>query len=217
MTLVYESPCSAAPPIADVLQRLGLKMTYAKDEEIFGQDENAELVHMVSAGVVRTTRLTSDGRRQIGAFYYPGDLIGPETGSVHRFSAEAVCDATILTLRRGALEAAVGAAELDRMLWRAAQRELDRAHDHIQLLGHRSACERVASFLLNLAQRDRSRSQGGRIVLPMSRQDMADYLGLTIETVSRMLTQLQGDEIVQFQGARTFGVKHWDALTSLAA
>src|SRR5262249_56979409 len=108
MTLAYDTETHAAPlAITEVMQRLGLKMSFAKDEEIFAQDEDADLVHLLVSCAVRTTRLLSDGRRQVGAFYYPGDLIGLETGAVHRFSAEAICDSVVLVVRRTALRTLV--------------------------------------------------------------------------------------------------------------
>ena len=214
MTLAYETDTHAAPPaIAGVMQRLGLKMTFAKDEEIFAQDEDADLVHLVASGAVRTTRLLSDGRRQVGAFYYPGDLIGLETGPIHRFSAEAICDSVVLVVRRTALKAFAGDGQLDRAIWEATRRELERTQEHLLVLGRKTACEKVASFLMSLAQRE----PADRVSMPMSRQDMADYLGLTIETVSRMLTQLQGQSVVEFDGCRKFKVKRWEALEQMAA
>ena len=214
MTLAYETDTHAAPlEIAGVMQRLGLKMTFANDEEIFAQDEDADLVHLIVSGAVRTTRLLSDGRRQVGAFYYAGDLIGLETGPIHRFSAEAICDSMILVVRRSALKAFAGDGQLDRAIWEATRRELERTQDHLLVLGRKTACEKVASFLMSLAQRE----PADRVSMPMSRQDMADYLGLTIETVSRMLTQLQGQAVVEFDGCRKFMVKRWDTLEQMAA
>jgi CRP/FNR family nitrogen fixation transcriptional regulator len=214
MTLAYDSSSNAAPAgIAEVMRRMGLRTSYAKDEEIFAQDEHADLVHLVLSGAVRTTRLLADGRRQVGGFYYPGDLIGLEAGAVHRFSAEALCETEVLVVRRSALQTLAGDGHLDRAIWEAARRELERAQDHILVLGRKTACEKVASFLMDLAQH----SEGERVVLPMSRQDMADYLGLTIETVSRMLTQLQGQAVVKFDGCRNFRVTRWDALEQMAA
>jgi CRP/FNR family nitrogen fixation transcriptional regulator len=218
MTLAYDTDRTTAPPaIAEVMQRLGVKITYAKDEEIFAQDEDADLVHLVFSGAVRTTRLLSDGRRQVGAFYYPGDLIGLETGEIHRFSAEAICDAIVLVVRRSALKAFAGDDQIDRAVWEATRRELERTQDHLLVLGRKTACEKVASFLMSLAQRERPDGVAGRVSMPMSRQDMADYLGLTIETVSRMLTQLQGASVVEFDGCRKFKVKRWEALEEMAA
>lgn len=213
MTLAYDDRNTAPAAIREVMQRLGTRMSYAKDEEIFAQDEEADLVHLVVAGAVRTTRLLSDGRRQVGGFYYPGDLIGLETGPAHRFSAEAISDSTVLVVRRTAIKAFAGDGQLDRAVWEATRRELERAQDHLLVLGRKTACEKVASFLMNLAQREPVE----RVSLPMSRQDVADYLGLTIETVSRMLTQLQGAAVVEFDGCRMFRVKRWEALEEMAA
>lgn len=214
MTLAYDTESHAAPlAIAEVMERLGVKMTYAKDEEIFAQDEDADLVHLLVSGAVRTTRLLSDGRRQVGCFYYPGDLIGLETHAIHRFSAEAISTATVMVVRRSALRTALDEGHLERAIWEAARRELERTQDHLLVLGRKTACEKVASFLMALAQRETA----DRVLLPMSRQDMADYLGLTIETVSRMLTQLQGASVVEFDGSRKFKVKRWEALEQMAA
>ena len=202
----------ATPASADVMSRLGLRMTFAKDEEIFCQDEDADLIYIVVTGAVRTTRLLSDGRRQVGSFYYPGDLVGLETGDLHRFSAEALCESTLLVVKRSALKTFAGDEEIDRAIWEATRRELERTQEHLLVLGRKTACEKVASFLMDLAQRETAED----VALPMGRQDMADYLGLTIETVSRMLTQLQGASVVEFEGCRRFRVKRWDALERLA-
>lgn len=216
MTLAYMPSAASTTPaqtaIGDVMERLGLRMNFAKDEEIFCQDEDADLTYMVVSGAVRTTRLLSDGRRQVGSFYYPGDLVGLETGDIHRFSAEALSDSVLLVVKRSALKAFAGDEATDRAIWEATRRELERTQEHLLVLGRKTACEKVASFLMDLAERE----GGEQISLPMGRQDMADYLGLTIETVSRMLTQLQGASVVEFEGCRRFRVKRWDALERLA-
>ena len=213
MTLAYAPDRHhATPAIADVMARLGLRMTFGKDEEIFCQDEDADLIYIVVSGAVRTTRLLSDGRRQVGSFYYPGDLVGLQTGDTHRFSAEALSESTLLVIKRSSLKTFAGDEEIDRAIWEATRRELERTQEHLLGLGRKTACEKVASFLMDLAAREDS----DEIALPMGRQDMADYLGLTIETVSRMLTQLQGASVVEFEGCRRFRVKRWDALERLA-
>ncbi|RAK50829.1 helix-turn-helix domain-containing protein [Phenylobacterium deserti] len=212
MTLAYDVDTHAAPSrVSELMERLGLRMTFAKDEELYAQDDDADLIYMVTSGAVRTTRLLSDGRRQVSAFYYAGDLVGLETGPAHRFSAEALCDCTVLVVKRSSLKAFAGDGELDRAIWEATRRELERTQDHLLVLGRKTACEKVASFLMERAQSDRST----KVSLPMGRQDMADYLGLTIETVSRMLTQLQSASVVEFDGSRHFRVKRWDALAQM--
>jgi len=213
MTLAYSPDTAAAPGIVDLMDRMGLKMAFAKGEEIFGQDEDADMIHSLVSGVVRTTRLLSDGRRQVGDFYYPGDIIGLEIGDTYRFSAEALSDCVVRVVKRSSLGALSGQDNLDRALWEATRRELERTQEHLLMLGRKSACEKVASFLMEVAQRNGT----DEVSLPMGRQDMADYLGLTIETVSRMVTQLQGSRIVEFANSRQFRVTRWPALERLAA
>jgi CRP/FNR family nitrogen fixation transcriptional regulator len=214
MSLAYDAYDRSEPQaIVRVMQRLGLRSHYAKDEEIFAQDEDADFVYLVVSGAVRTTRLLMDGRRQVGGFYYAGDLIGLEVGPAHRYSAEALCDTEVLVVRRSGLKTFAGDGELDRAIWEATRRELDRAQEHILVLGRKTACEKVASFLKDLADRD----DQDAVDMPMSRQDMADYLGLTIETVSRMLTQLQAACIVKFESCRRFKITRWSALEQMAA
>jgi CRP/FNR family nitrogen fixation transcriptional regulator len=190
---------------------MGVPIPYARDEEIYGQDEQAEFIYRVLGGAVRTSRLMSDGRRQIGDFYRRGDLFGFETGPEHRFSAEGLQTSMVLVLRRSALKRVGG--DLERLSQAANNRGLDRAQEHMLLLGRKSACEKVASLLLDLV----GDGVGEAIDLPMGRQDMADYLGLTIETVSRMLSQLQTSLVVSFSATRQFHVTNLNALARLAA
>jgi len=216
MTLAYplddhrtEVPAAG---ITELMDRVGVRMTYARNEEIYAQGDDVEFLYRVVSGSVRTIRLTSDGRRQVGDFYYPGDLFGLETGPDHRFSAEALTDCVVLVVKRSSVRAAAGDAALDRAILSATHRELDRAQSHLLLLGRKTAQEKVAAFLLSLAERVDEDS----VELAMGRQDMADYLGLTIETVSRMLSQLQAASVVEFPAARRFRVCKWDRLEELA-
>lgn len=188
------------------------RLTFRAGEEIYVQDEDADLVYRIVRGAARTSHLLADGRRQIGDFYYEGDVIGVEAGAVHRFSAEALSDCEVLAVRRAG-SAAYGADRVNRMIWAATASELQRAQSHMLLLGRATACERVARFLLDIAERFR----GETVALPMSRQDMADYLGLTIETISRMLGRLQADGLVEFIGSRRYRVRRPEALSDLAA
>ncbi|WP_340647608.1 helix-turn-helix domain-containing protein [Phenylobacterium sp.] len=197
---------------SDIMMGMGVRMSFAKDEEIYGQDEDADLIYRVISGVVRTTRIMSDGRRQIGGFYYSDEMFGVEPDGRHRFSAEALCDCSILVVKASALHAVAGDGAFGRLTWAATNRELDRAQDHLLLLGRKTAAERVASFLLDLSTRRATEA----VTLPMGRQDMADYLGLTIETVSRMLTQLQSAMVVEFASTRSFRICNRSALVRMA-
>jgi CRP/FNR family transcriptional regulator, nitrogen fixation regulation protein len=167
---------------------MGALMPFARDAEIYGESEPADYLYKVVNGAVRTYKVLNDGRRQISSFYLPGEIFGLELGGEHTFSAEAIADSKILVMRRSAVVALAGRdKEVARQLWRMTATELQRAHDHIMLL-IKTAQERVAGFLLEMAARSPDASE---VDLPMSRQDIADYLGLTIETVSRMVTQLE--------------------------
>jgi CRP/FNR family nitrogen fixation transcriptional regulator len=217
MTLIHSFDDVRAPVQTavddDLMARIGVRMTFAKDEEIYGQGEEADLIYRVISGTVRTSRFMPDGRRPVGDFYYAGDLFGLEIGDEHAMSAEALSDCVILVASRQALRAAGGGGELSALIWEATVRELESTRLHLNLLVRKTACERVASFLLGLADRN-----GGETVeLAMGRQDMADYLGLTIETVSRMVTQLQGSKVVEFKSCRQFRIRNREALEDMAA
>ena len=188
------------------------RLVFRPGEEIYAQDEKADLIYRLVSGAVRTSYLLADGRRQIGDFYYAGDVLGVETGGEHRFSAEALGPCEVLALRRSG-SAAYNPGRLERMIWQATASELQRTQSHMLLLGRATACEKVARFLLDIAERFR----GEIVALPMSRQDMADYLGLTIETISRMLGRLQAEGLVEFVGARRYRIRRLGALADLAA
>jgi CRP/FNR family transcriptional regulator, nitrogen fixation regulation protein len=175
------------------------EFNYLKGVEIYGETEPAEYVYQVSAGAVRSYKLLSDGRRQIGAFHLAGDVFGLENSDVHRFTAEAIVDTTLRLVRRRSLEMV---AESDLMVARnllsLTTNNLQHAEDHMLLLGRKTALERVAAFLLEM---DRRLTKAGFFALPMCRRDIADYLGLTLETVSRALSRLHDDGILGFLSA----------------
>lgn len=192
---------------------IGVSMTFACGEEIYAQDEETDMVYQVQSGAVRASRLLSDGRRQIAGFYYPGDLFGLETGPVHRASAEALGPTRVLVAKRASLKHHGEAGlRLERQIWTATGAELERAHEHMMLLARKSAVEKVAGFLSSMAERWR----GACCELPMSRQDIADHLGLSIETVSRMFTQLQTEGLIALDGCRRFRVLAARRLAQLA-
>jgi CRP/FNR family nitrogen fixation transcriptional regulator len=188
------------PVERDPLGVEGVRISFARDEEIFGEEEAAECVYRVVSGVVRTYKILSDGRRQVSEFCLPGDLFGVETGTEHTLSAEAVCDAVVFAMRRRPLmSAAQSDGEIARKLWSVALHDLRRSQDHMLLLGRKSALERVVWFLMDMAKRIPAETE---LNLPVSRQDMADYLGLTIETVSRTMTQLQEQGLIGLRDCR---------------
>ena len=162
---------------------------YRKGSEIFGQAEPADYVYQVIEGAVRTHKLLSDGRRQIGAFHLPSDIFGLENGDLHRFTAEAIVDTTVRLVERQSLEReAKNDPAMVRSLLTMTTDNLQHVENHLLLLGRQTARERVGAFLLEMNGRQTSADV---ITLPMSRLDIADYLGLTIETVSRVLSKFQ--------------------------
>ncbi|MGH7067984.1 MAG: helix-turn-helix domain-containing protein [Acetobacteraceae bacterium] len=171
----------------------------APDEEIVGQGEPADHCYLVQSGCVRTVRLMEDGRRQVGEFLFPGDLFGWEALDEHDFGAEAVTAAMLRRYPRRLLEVlAERDRELARRLRTLTAHELRAGRERMLLLGRKTAAERIASFLLEIAAR--LGAEGDRpIELPMRRVDIADYLGLTIETVCRGLTQLRRKQIIAIE------------------
>jgi len=196
------------------IEMIGAPMSFSRNAEIYGEGEPAEYLYKVVSGTVRTYKVLADGRRQIGSFYLPGDIFGLEAGDEHTFSAEAITDSKALVVKRSALEAlARRDNDVARQLWNVTGRELRRVQDHILLL-IKSAQERVAGFLLEMAER---RPSGNAVELPMSRQDIADYLGLTIETVSRTLTSLENAAAIELPTSRRIVLRNRSALTRLNA
>ena len=194
---------------------MGATRRLAKDEEVFGEGDRAAYFYKVVSGAVRTSKLLSDGRRQIDAFHLPGDIFGIESCAEHRFSAEAVGDAAVIVYRRCALDKlAAQDGAFAREIVAAMMRSLERAQEHMLLLGRKSAIEKIASFLLHMAER----AGDDAIELPMSRIDIADHLGLTIETVSRSLTQLERKGLIALPAQRrTIRLRHKAALETLRA
>jgi CRP/FNR family transcriptional regulator, nitrogen fixation regulation protein len=171
---------------------------YRRGAEVFGEAEPAEYVYQVTDGAVRSYKLLSDGRRQIGAFHLIGDVFGLENGGVHRFTAEAIVDTTIRLAKRVSLaHVAESDTTVARDLLNMTAINLKHAEDHMLLLGRKTSLERVAAFLLEM---DRRLTAAGVMALPMCRRDIADYLGLTLETVSRALSALHDQGILGFLG-----------------
>ena len=172
--------------------------TYRKGTEIYGEKEPADYVYQVKIGAVRSYKLLSDGRRQIGAFHLVGDIFGLENGSEHRFTAEAIVDTTVRLVKRRSLElVAESDAMVARNLLTMTTNNLQHAEDHMLLLGRKTSLERVAAFLIEM---DKRLTAADVMALPMCRRDIADYLGLTLETVSRALSRLHGFGILGFIG-----------------
>ena len=192
----------AAAQIANIRTNIGTATNaglqpptfFRAGEEIYAQGEAADRLYRVEFGAVRIYRLMADGRRQISAFYLPGEIFGFQADGRHHFFAEAICATGVRSFTRHASSEAFG----DRL--DLALRCLVRAQEHLLVLGRQNAAERIAAFLLDMAER-----QGGleQFDLAMSRSDIGDYLGLTIETVSRVLSRFRAQGMVRLLSLRS--------------
>ena len=192
---------------SDELNLIGQTRRYGRDQEIYGEGEGADFVYKLISGAVRGFKVLADGRRQVLEFYLPGDIFGLEAGPVRKAAAEAVGEVQVIVARRSSILAEDGAG-----LWRVVIRDLLRSQEHILTLGRRAAAERVASFLVDLADRTGADEV---LELPCSRQDIADYLGLTIETVSRTFTQLSAQGLIDVHCCRSVRLANRRALEDL--
>jgi len=171
-------------------------------QELFAQDDPVRHCYEVVSGCLRTVRLMEDGRRLVGGFLMAGSLLGFEARALHDFAAQAVCPTTLRSFSH--TEVATMAASdpgFGQFLWHHASDALRQEHEHMLLLGRKTAMERVASFLRDMAARAGS-NEGGQVPLPMCRADIADHLGLTVETVSRTMTQLRRARVIDILPAR---------------
>jgi CRP/FNR family nitrogen fixation transcriptional regulator len=191
-----------------------VRKSFSRNAEIYGENEPCDYMFKVVSGAVRSYKLVLDGRRLVGAFYLPGEFFGIEASERHLFSSEAVVNAELLVVRREViLSLAARDPEIAHDLWSLTARELLRAQSHMLLL-NKSASERVASFLLEMSERRQSHEE---VQLPMSRQDVADYLGLTSETVSRMLTRFEDASAIVLPSCRRVVVRNRSALRRMVS
>jgi len=193
---------------------IGAIVSYPRRTAVVHESDAADRLYKVMSGAVCTYKILSDGRRQIGGFYLPGDIFGLESNHGHVLAAETITNAKVLVIKKAAL-AALGnrSAAMTRELLELTARELARAQDRVLLLSSKSAQERIVGFLFEMSKR--ASSTGNTVELPMSRQDIADYLGLTIETVSRTLWALENCGAIEICARRRISLRDRSALTSL--
>ncbi|WP_370692859.1 Crp/Fnr family transcriptional regulator [Methylobacterium sp.] len=188
---------STALPLAerDTLEPLSRRVSLDQKETLFSQDEPACSVFIVTSGALRLYRILPDGRRQVTGFAFPGDFLGLSMLDRFAVSADALGPVTACRFERLAFRNLVfGQPGLMMHLHEITGQELSRAKDMMMLLGRRTADERIASFLTGLQDRYvRIGRSSVTLELPMGRLDIADHLGLTIETVSRTLSRLDRD------------------------
>lgn len=204
----YKSPVGAAATSNETHLKPGSYLYYEGD--------TVDWLYQVKSGVLRLTRVLEDGRRQVIAFGFPGDIVGFPSAGLHHTDCEALVEARLQPYRRSLLDNCKADPELHSMLLNAALSEISAMQDHFMMLGCKSAAEKVASFLCVLANRI-GKDQGGyqKVHLPMSRSDIADFLGLTTETVCRVFTQLRKSKIIEIENIYTISIMHSDALLGL--
>jgi CRP/FNR family nitrogen fixation transcriptional regulator len=204
-----------AVPVALEMLAVGTTRALSKDQGLFCEGDRATHFYRVVKGTIRSFKVLSDGRRQIDAFYMPGDIFGVEASDEHRFSAEAASDAAVVAYRRRSLQSLAEAdGKFAQEVLSSMMLALARAQDHMLLLGRKSALEKVAAFLLGMAER----IGDAAVELPMTRMDIADHLGLTIETVSRSLTQLERKGMIEIPAnRRSVALCNFSALRRLDA
>ena len=181
---------------------------YPVDSLIYAQGDAAGPLYLVEFGTVRICRVTADGRRQITSFCFAGDVFGLEAGDEHQSYAESVDGAGIRVLRP-----ADGAGFAQKLLGLALRR-FARIQEHVLRLGRMSANEKMASFLVDLLEQQESDDV---VNLPMQRNDIADYLGLTFETVSRVLRVLKDRAVIRLQSVDRIEVLDLAALENFSA
>lgn len=202
-----------APP--EPLHAAGSVIHVREGREIFAERGDTDSFYKVVSGVARVCKLLSDGRRQIESFQVAGAVFGFELGDSRSLSAEAVNDCTLIAYRRRHVESlAQNDHGVSLQLFRFAMANLAQAQNHVLLLGRRGAMEKVAAFLLAWAGHF---GQARLIPLAMTRQDIADYLGLTIETVSRSLSQLEREGVIALPSIREVRINNAKVLEDLSA
>lgn len=212
---------SLKPDVLADMRRLGTLQRLHPGQPVFHEGDPARRVFMLTLGSLKIYSLLGDGRRQVTGFMFPGDFLGISVEGEYGFTIEALEHAELWWFSRDAFDRFIEAhPSVERELYRMAGHELAAAQRQMVLLGRKTAAERLASFFLDLIRRqariagvDRARS----FDLPMSRLDIADYLGLTKETVSRMLAELRGRGLIRLETLIRIEVLDHDGLEQVAA
>jgi CRP/FNR family nitrogen fixation transcriptional regulator len=208
---VARTPATGRPP--NLMESLGTLRRYGADESVYGRDEATDYWYQLASGAARKCTQMSDGRRQIVDFLLPGDLFGFHAGARHECSVECVVpNTTVVRYQRQRMESLMESDPyFARRVREIAFDSIDRMQSRTILLGCGRALERVGGFLLEMANR-RQIDTDGTVALPMSRYDIADYLAIAVETVSRSLTTLRSKQVIAFFDTRHFRIVNRKAL-----
>lgn len=207
----------AAPDMdEEALRRVGSKIRYARGETIFNEGDPAEFAYKVLSGLVRLCKHLSDGRRQIAQFLLPGDYFSFMELAEHSFTAEAVSDLALVCYPQRQFERVIeGRPNLRRRFAALLSKRIHDSQNHLVILGRQNAKEKLASFLVMLVERH-GEAAGLLIDVQMSRQDIADYLGLTIETVCRVLSDMKRNRLIDIPNLHQLTIRNRDALEDIA-
>ena len=197
-----------------IFSEISSERTHTNRENIFLQQEISTNLYNITEGNVKIYHLLSDGRVQIIGFLYPGDFFGSYKLGRYNYSAEAIGEVKLCVFKQEVLDKYLGKnMNLAKELLHMTSHELTLAQDRIGVLGKMNANERMAKFILNISnQRARIGWQDNPISLPMTRQDIADYLGLTLETVSREITKLKTSNIIKVMNSKQFFISDKNGL-----
>lgn len=208
----------ALPGAADVLQRIGRSLQVARGRTVIEAGSGCSHIYKVTEGVLRVVRILPDGRRHIARFLQSGDFFGVSDMAEQDSSVEAITDCDLTRYDRKDFDAILDSdAAAGRQLFRLMCRQLESSNRLLLLLGRKTASERLASFLLSFARTASATRRDQEIYLPMSRCDIADHLGLTIETVSRLITKFRTQRWISLTDSHTIKVIAPDVLEDLAA
>jgi CRP-like cAMP-binding protein len=215
-TTLPETPTQRITPSKPSILR-HRTVTIKPGKHLFLEGDPADRIYEVASGVLRLTRVMEDGRRQVIAFGYPGDTVGFPSDGFYHTDCDALMPSTLVVHRRAVLEGANGDPALHMRLLRAALREISAMQDHFMMLGRKSSIEKLASFLIVLNSRvGEPLGDFDQVRLPMTRADIADFLGLTTETVSRTFTQLRKSKVIAIDHVNTVIILKPLALQNIA-
>jgi len=228
--VVVGAPCRACPVRHAVahaslgegdrahLASIGSKLQIARGQSVFSENDPARYIYTIIQGTVVIYKMLMDGRRQVTGFLFAGDFLGLADSDAYAYNADAVTDAILLRYQLSNLAALFARyPDLEAKLFAVAQHEIAEAQEQMLLLGRMTPREKVASFLLRYAARAALRGEDPEnIYLPMKRSEIADYLGTTVETVSRTLSQLRKDGLVLPKGYNQISIVDREGLLRAA-
>jgi len=199
-------------------EKISIERNFTNKKTIFLQEEESRNLYNITEGNVKIYQMLSDGRIQIIGFLYPGDFFGSYKEEKYTYSSEAVGNVKVCVFKQESLDNLLeNNITLAKELLHMTSHELTLAQDRISVLGKLKAHERLARFLLNISnQRERIGWQNNPISLPMTRQDMADYLGLTLETVSREITKLKISNVIKVLNSKLIYISNKDKLLNIS-